>query len=67
MFDVCELYYDPETNVLTDACGFMVFDIFNIIDPNALYLFKRNKQHTSTWNKFGDLVVMYYGEFSSEF
>ena len=62
MFDIVNLFYNPETNVISDECGFMVFDIFNIVTPNRLFLFKQQKQHMSTWNDFGDLIVLYYGE-----
>jgi len=62
MFDIVNLFYDPEKNVILDDCGFMIFDIYKIISPNRLFLFKTQKQHMSTWDKNGGLIVLYYGE-----
>jgi hypothetical protein len=62
MFDVINLFYDPERNAIFDDCGFMVFDIYKLITPNRLFLFKKQKQHMSTWDEHGDLIVLYYGE-----
>lgn len=38
------LQYDSETNIIYDEGGSIVFNIFSIIDPNTLYLFKSGKE-----------------------
>lgn len=38
------LYYDEEANVMYDEYGITVFNIFSIISPNDLYLFKKEKK-----------------------
>lgn len=43
MYDNLALYYDEENNVFIDGEGEVVFEIFEIITPNDLYLFKHNK------------------------
>ncbi|MFA6661466.1 MAG: hypothetical protein WCS56_00365 [Bacilli bacterium] len=37
------LYYDIEENVMYNEYGDTVFNIFSIISPNDLYLFKRER------------------------
>jgi len=39
------LYYLKEDNVFIDGEGEIVFEIFEIITPNDLYLFKRHKTY----------------------
>lgn len=39
------LYYLKEDNVFIDGEGEIVFEIFEIITPNDLYLFKRHKAY----------------------
>lgn len=38
------LYYDIDLNVMMDEDCFPIFNIFSIISPNDLYLFKKNKE-----------------------
>lgn len=66
-FDIHELSYDAENNVIVDECGFVIHDIFRIIDPNLLFLFKKNKQSMSRWDSNGDLVVLRYPDIVDEY
>jgi hypothetical protein len=50
------LYYDIEHNVMRDECGFPIYDIFSIISPNALYLFKTRKDDMMVRTKTGESV-----------
>lgn len=43
--DVVQLYYYPIDNVFVDGGGFQVFDIFTMITPNDLFLFKYHKHY----------------------
>lgn len=43
--DVIQLYYDKERNKFVDDGGFIVYNIFSIITPNDLFLFKYHKQY----------------------
>ena len=54
------IYYDPDLNIMFDQCGFMIFDIFDIIDPNTLFLFKHKKVDVSTYDKHGNPVILFY-------
>jgi hypothetical protein len=38
------LYYDSVHNLFVDDGGYIVFDIFRIITPNILWLFREKKQ-----------------------
>ena len=41
--DVVSFFYDVWANVFMDDDGYIVWDLFNYITPNDLYLFRRNK------------------------
>lgn len=40
------LYYDSINNVFVDENGYMVWNLFEIITPNDLFLFKKTKEYT---------------------
>jgi hypothetical protein len=61
-YDITELHYDPNINMMIDECGVVVSDIYRIISPNTLFLFKTNKQNMNTWDKAGNLIVLLYPE-----
>jgi hypothetical protein len=42
--DMKALYYNLEDNLMFDADGKTIIDIFRIISPNDLFLFKKNKE-----------------------
>lgn len=53
------LYYDLEANVMYDEYGATVFNIFSIISPSDLYLFKkekRSKEVPGTYSGSVDLI-----------
>ena len=43
--DLVGLYYDPRCNHFEDADGDIVFDIFKIISPNDIYLFRQKQDY----------------------
>lgn len=60
MDDIYRLFFDPEENVFLDECGFMIFDIFSIIDPIIVYLFKLKKEYMFTYDTSGHRVELFY-------
>lgn len=52
--------YDREKNVMVDEGGFIIFNIFSIITPNILYLFKKEQQNMVVPDINGDLVELVY-------
>lgn len=58
--DIDVLYYDEDKNVMTDDDGFIVHDIYKIITPNQLYLFKAKKQSMLVTGKNGLVVELIY-------
>jgi len=60
--DIIGLWYYPEDNLFIDDNGFPVFDIFRMITPNDLFLFRHDKEYTllscSTNPKIG--VELFY-------
>lgn len=64
MYDNMALYYLKDDNVFMDGEGEIVFEIFEVISPNDLYLFKRNKEYTivNHHTQPGLLVELYWPE-----
>lgn len=62
------LYYLKEENVFMDGEGEIVFEIFEIITPNDLYLFKRHKAYmiASHRTEPGIFVELYWPEDEEE-
>jgi hypothetical protein len=62
------LYYLKEDNVFMDGEGEIVFEIFEIITPNDLYLFKRHKDYMIVNHRTepGILVELYWPEDEEE-
>lgn len=60
--DSIGLFYDEERNVFIDEDGFIVWDLFEIITPNDLFLFKFNKEYMLVKHRTMPevLVEMYY-------
>lgn len=56
--DTRALQYDSESNMMYDEDGEIVFNIFSIIDPNTLYLFKKNKKDMEAMSISGGYVSL---------
>jgi hypothetical protein len=41
--DSIGMYYDRDNNIFVDEDGFPIYEIFTMITPNDLYLFKKKK------------------------
>lgn len=56
------LFYDIDTNRFVDEDGFIVWSIFDIVTPNDLFLFKREKDYMLIHHRSipGVLVEIYY-------
>ena len=59
-YDVFGLFYYENENVFKDDDGFIVWDIFNYITPNDLYLFRKTHEtmfvnHKTIPNMIGEL------------
>lgn len=60
MCDYVSYYYDDERNVMIDEDGTEIFNIFEIIPPNMLYLFKTKKQDMFVYGVDGQYVELVY-------
>lgn len=56
------LFYNKRINRMIDEDGFPVFDIFNIIRPNDLYMFKKLKEDVVVMGVKKYLVELVYPE-----
>ena len=55
------LKYDHNKNMMFDDVGDIVYNIFDFIEPNDLFLLKCNKKSLVTYGRYGQLVeVVYY-------
>jgi hypothetical protein len=55
-----KLFYDEEENVIIDEGGYIIFDIFRIITPQIMNVFRKKKQYTQTYAPDGRLVELFY-------
>jgi len=53
-----KLHYDEVENVMYDEYGDIVFNIFSIITPNDLYLFKKKKEYMVVTNISGGIAEL---------
>ena len=54
------LYYDDENNIFLDACGFIERNVFTIVSPNVVYLFKLKKKTMAYNGGNGKLVMLFW-------
>lgn len=52
------IYYDIEANVMYDEYGKIMYNIFSLVSPNDLYLFKRNKKTMDVYDQAGGHVEL---------
>lgn len=60
--DPIGLSYNKEKNWFEDEDGYAIFDIFQIITPNQLLVFKHLKEYMTVIGPRGDLVELFYPE-----
>jgi hypothetical protein len=58
------LYYNDKLNIFLDDGGYIVYDIFRIVSPNDLYLFREKKEDIVLRSKLGMDVRLIYGDAS---
>jgi hypothetical protein len=56
------LFYDDVRNVMIDCGGFIVWNIFDYISPNDLYLFKTHKEDMVVVNNSGQRIELIWPE-----
>jgi hypothetical protein len=60
------LYYDKERNIMIDDGGFEVTNIFSIVAPYLLNLFKMKKESMCCFGRAGQIVELVYPEESED-
>jgi hypothetical protein len=58
--DPIRLWYDDVRNVMMDEGGYVIFNIFYIISPQVLSLFKKKKEYMIVHGQQGQLVELFY-------
>lgn len=43
--EVFAIFYDADNNYFVDEDGYIIYDIFNIITSNDVFLFKQHKEY----------------------
>ncbi len=56
--DVYTLYYDMTTNMMVNENGFEVFNVFSVITPNTLMLFKARQKDMIVRGVTGQLIEL---------
>jgi hypothetical protein len=58
--EITTLHYNEIKNIMCDNEGQEIFNIFSIITPNTLYLFKKKKESMIVYGTDGQLVRLEY-------
>jgi hypothetical protein len=61
------LFYDQVGNVMIDPDGYIVTNIYDIITPNDLFLFKSKKEDLMVRGKSGGYVELIWPEHDETF
>jgi hypothetical protein len=56
------LYYDIKKNLFFDDDSFEVWNLFSIVSPNMVYLFKHKKEDMLVYGVTGELVELIWPE-----
>lgn len=59
LFHIC---YDAKENIFYDECGFINYNIYTIMTPNQVYLFKKNKKDIIIRTSAGDFYEVIYDD-----
>ena len=61
MCEFCQLYYDSIRNIMTDDMGYIVYNIFDYMTPNDLFMLRKNKKDMLIeHNRYGQFVEVIY-------
>lgn len=52
-------FYNPVKNLFVDGDGFVVYEIFRLVSPGQLMLFKKNKKDMRIQHN-GDIIQLYW-------
>lgn len=66
LLDDVTLFYDDLRNVIIDEGGYIVYNIFSIITPNTLRLFRYYKDHMIVRGIHGQTVELIWPEHEYE-
>ena len=60
MCDIRQIFYDEKDNYFVDDCGFVIPNIYTIIDPNLIYLLKTKKDDMFVYGVTGEYIELIY-------
>ncbi len=52
-------FYNPIKNLFVDTDGFIMYEIFRLVSPGQLFLFKKNKKDMKIVTK-GNVIMLYW-------
>ncbi len=58
--DLFYMFYNPEENRFYYDGGFLTYNIFDVMSPNEVYLFKLRKEDILIRTSCGDLYAIIY-------
>jgi len=54
---ILQLFYDPEENIFYDQCGIRIINIFEVLTPNDLFLFKQNQEYNIFYHRDNSRII----------
>ena len=62
MYEVTQLYYDPDRNKMMDCDGFIIYDIYRYITPSMLRVFLTDREYKCFEVSKDTFIEMIYPE-----
>jgi 4-amino-4-deoxy-L-arabinose transferase-like glycosyltransferase len=60
MCDIRQIFYDEKDNFYVDDCGYVIPNIYSIIEPNIIYLFRSKKEDMFVYSAHGEYIELIY-------
>jgi len=54
------IYYNEDSNLYTDECGFAIYNIHREVSPNMVYLFRSKRDDIIVYGVEGDRIELIY-------
>ena len=60
MEEIRQIYFNEGQNQFIDELGYVIYNIYSIIDPNMIYLLKTKKEDLFVYGVHGEFIELIY-------
>jgi hypothetical protein len=62
--EVMQIYYNASTNQFMDEGGYEIFNIYRVLSPNVIFLFKYKKDDMFAYGVNGEYIELIYEDYN---